>query len=451
MATTSQRDIERTQITESNETHDQTIAKYKEFVITSCVAAVEPVVVERAEGAKVWDADGTEYIDCFAGIAVVNAGHRHPRVVAAVREQLDKVIHAATYIYHVPIVAECAEQVAAIAPGSLSKTFFGNSGAEGIETAMRLAKVYTGRSEFITLTHSFHGRTNATLSVTGNKARKTRGGPYLPGISFAPAPYVYRNPFGADDAEEVAERCAAMVEWAIDYQSSGDVAAFIAEPVMGEGGILVPPASYFRRVKEVLDRHGILFIADEVQSGFGRTGKTFAVEHFGVEPDIMVLAKGIADGFPLSATIAPPEIADSLKPGEHLSTFGGNPVCCAAGLANIDVMQEERLPEESARKGEHVMARLRGMAERHPLIGEVRGLGLMIGVELVRDRTTKEPASKEAAATRRLAREAGVLIGVGGQGGNVVRIQPPLVIEDAALDRALDVVDDALGVVSREA
>jgi 4-aminobutyrate aminotransferase / (S)-3-amino-2-methylpropionate transaminase / 5-aminovalerate transaminase len=248
---------------------------------------------------------------------------------------------------------------------------------------------------------------------------------------------------------EVAERCAAMVEWALDYQSSGDVAAFIAEPVMGEGGILVPPASYFRRVKEVLDRYGILFIADEVQSGFGRTGTMFAVEHFGVEPDLMVLAKGIADGFPLSATIARAEIADSLKPGEHLSTFGGNPVACAAALANIEVMEEERLPEESARKGARAMSRLREMAERHSLIGDVRGLGLMIGVELVKDRTTKEPAAKEAAAVRGLARDAGVLIGVGGQGGNVVRIQPPLVIDDAALDRALDVVDQALGMVSR--
>ena len=216
---------------------------------------------------------------------------------------------------------------------------------------MRLAKAYTGKREFITLTHSFHGRTAGTLSVTGNKARKTRGGPYMPGVAFAPAPYVYRNPFGTDDPEVVAERCAAMVEWAIDYQSSGDVAAFIAEPVMGEGGIIVPPASYFRRVKEILDRHGILFIADEVQSGFGRTGKMFAIEHFGVEPDIMVLAKGIADGFPLSATIAPPEIADSLKPGEHLSTFGGNPVSCAAAIANIEVMQEERLPEEVGAQG----------------------------------------------------------------------------------------------------
>lgn len=437
----------RKQVMQILQTHDQTIAKYKEFVTTSFVAAIEPVVVDRAEGAKVWDADGTEYIDCFAGIAVVNAGHRHPRVVAAVREQLDKVIHAATYIYHVPIVAQCAERVAEIAPGNLSKTFFGNSGAEGIETAMRLAKAYTGRSEFITLTHSFHGRTNATLSVTGNKNRKTRGGPYLPGIAFAPAPYVYRNPFGTDDSEIVAERCAEMVEWAINYQSSGDIAAFIAEPVMGEGGILVPPSSYFRRVKEILDRHGILFIADEVQSGFGRTGKMFAVEHFGVEPDIMVMAKGIADGFPLSATVARPEIADSLKPGEHLSTFGGNPISCAAAIANIDVMRDEQLPEASARKGARTIERLRELAARHELIGEVRGLGLMIGVELVTNRETKQPATKEAGQIRRLCREAGVLVGVGGQAGNVVRIQPPLVIEDADLDHAIDVLDQALGEV----
>jgi 4-aminobutyrate aminotransferase / (S)-3-amino-2-methylpropionate transaminase / 5-aminovalerate transaminase len=424
--------------------HERTIERYRDFVTTSFVAAIEPVAVARAEGATVWDQDGTEYVDCFAGIAVVNAGHRHPKVIAAAKAQMDEVVHAATYIYHVPVVARLAERLAEIAPGTLQKSFFGNSGAEGIETAMRLAKAFTGKREFITLTHSFHGRTAGTLSVTGNKARKTRGGPYLPGIAFAPAPYVYRNPFGTDDPEEVAARCAAMVEWAIDYQSSGDVAAFIAEPVMGEGGILVPPMSYFQRVKEILDRHGILFIADEVQSGFGRTGKMFAIEHYGVEPDIMVLAKGIADGFPLSATIARAEIADSLKPGEHLSTFGGNPVSCAAGLANIEVMVDERLPEEAARKGEHALNRLRAMAERHPSIGEVRGLGLMIGVELVKDRQTKEPAAKEAAAVRRFAREAGVLIGVGGQGGNVVRIQPPLVIEDAALDHAIDVVEEAL-------
>jgi len=429
--------------------HTATIEQYRRYVTTSFVAAIEPVVVDRAEGATVWDADGTQYLDGFAGIAVNNAGHRHPRVVAAVRDQVEGVIHAGTYIYHVPVVGELAEKLAAVTPGRLQKTFFGNSGAEGIETAMRLAKAFTGRHEFITLTHSFHGRTAGTLSITGNKARKTRGGPYLPGIAFAPAPYIYRNPFGSDDPETVAERCAEMVEWAIDYQSSGDVAAFIAEPVMGEGGILVPPASYFRRVKEVLDRRGILFIADEVQSGFGRTGELFAINHFGVEPDILVMAKGIADGFPLSATIARAEIADSLRPGEHLSTFGGNPVSCAAALANLAVMEEERLPAEAARKGERVLARLRDLAARHDLIGDVRGLGLMIGIELVTDRTTKEPAAKEAAAVRRRCREVGLLVGVGGQAGNVVRLQPPLVITDAELDRALETLDQALSDVAR--
>ena len=428
--------------------HDATIEKYRQYVTTSFVASVEPVVVHRAEGATVWDADGTEFLDCFAGISVVNAGHRHPRVIAAVQEQLEQVIHAATYLYHVPVVADLAEQLARISPGDLTKTFFGNSGAEGIETAVRLAKAYTGRHEIISLTHSFHGRTAGTLSITGNKARKTRGGPYLPGVAFAPAPYVYRNPFGTDDPEIVAERCAEMVEWAIAYQSSGDIAAFIAEPVMGEGGILVPPASYFPRVKEVLDRYGILFIADEVQSGFGRTGKTFAIEHFDAQPDIMVMAKGIADGFPLSATIARPEIADSLRPGEHLSTFGGNPVCCAAALANIGVLEDERLPQEAARKGEHALARLHDLADRHDLIGDVRGLGLMIGIELVSDRESKTPATQEAVQVRRLCREAGVLVGVGGQAGNVVRFQPPLIISDEELDRAIDTLDRAFGEVA---
>src|SRR5918998_909615 len=374
---------ERAVETSGSAAHEQTIQRYRDYVTTSFVAAMEPVAVGRAEGATVWDQDGTEYVDCFAGISVVNAGHRHPKVIAAAKTQMDEVVHAATYISHVPVVGLLGERLAEIAPDRLQKSFFGNSGAEGIETAMRLAKAYTGRREFISLTHSFHGRTAGTLAITGNKARKTRGGPYLPGVAFAPAPYVYRNPFGTDDPEVVAERCAERVEGAVAYQSGGDVAAFIAEPVMGEGGILVPPASYFRRVKEVLDRHGILFIADEVQSGFGRTGKTFAVEHFGVEPDIMVLAKGIADGFPLSATIAPPEIADSLKPGEHLSTFGGNPVSCAAGLANIEVMREERLPGKSSEKGARTLGQLRDLAAKDELIGEVRGIGLMLGVELV--------------------------------------------------------------------
>lgn len=217
---------------------------------------------------------------------------------------------------------------------------------------------------------------------------------------------------------------------------------------MGEGGILVPPANSFTYVKEVLDRHGILFIADEVQSGFGRTGKLFAFEHFGVVPDIMVLAKGIADGFPLSATIASSEIADSLRPGEHLSTFGGNPVSCASALANIDVMFDEDLPGQAQRKGEYVLGQLLEMAAAHPAIGDVRGAGLMIGVELVRDRTSREPNVAQAAKVRALCLEAGALIGVGVMDGNVLRIQPPLVIDDADLRRTIDVIDRALGETS---
>jgi 4-aminobutyrate aminotransferase len=426
----------------------ETIQKYREYVCTSFVAAVEPVVVERASGATVVDTSGREYIDCFAGIAVTNAGHCHPKVVAAAKAQADKLVHVASYVYHVPVVADLAERLAQITPGALKKTFFGNSGAEGIETALRMAKAYTGRNEFIALTHAFHGRTVGTLSVTGNMLRKKRGGPYLPGVAFAPAPYLYRNPFGTDDPEVLAQRCADMVEWAIKYQTSGNVAAFIAESVLGEGGIIVPPANYFRYVKEVLDRYGILFIVDEVQSGFGRTGKLFAIEHYGVEPDIMVMAKGIADGFPLSACIARAEIADAFQPGEHLSTFGGNPVSCAAALANIEVMLEEDLPGQAARKGEQALAQLRELAAEHELIGDVRGLGLMIGVELVTDRKTKEPAAKHAAALRAYCREHGVLIGVGGQEGNVVRFQPPLTITWEQLERALTVFADGLRTVS---
>lgn len=433
----------------SQTAHDETIARYKEFVTTSFVAAVEPIVVERAEGATIWDADGTEYLDCFAGIAVNNAGHRHPRVIAAVQDQLGKVVHAASYIYHVPIVAETAEKLARVSPGRLQKTFFANSGAEGIETGMRLAKAATGRREFIALTQSFHGRTFATLSVTGNKARKSHGGPYMPGVAWAPMPYVYRNPFGTDDPEVVSARCADMVEWAIEYQSSNDVAAFISEAVWGEGGIIVPPDSYFRRVKQILDHYGILFICDEVQSGFGRCGSFFAIEQFGVEPEILVAAKGIADGFPLAACIATPEVADSLKPGEHLSTFGGNPVSCAAASANIDVMLDEDLPGQAATKGERFMAGLHDLAGKHELIGDVRGIGLMLGMELVTDRASKAPAKVQAAAIRKICRESGVLVGVGGQLANVIRIQPPLIINDAQLDRTLDVLDQALNLAGK--
>ncbi len=421
-----------------------TVEKYKKYVNTSFVKAVEPVVIEKARGATYICSDGEEYLDLFSGISTVNTGHGNPEVVEAAKAQLDKLVHCCSYLYHQQPLADLAEKLAQITPGKLQKTFFANSGAEAIEGSLRLAKQYTGKYEFIALTHSFHGRTNATLSLTGNAGRKKGGGPYLPGIAFAPAPYPYRCPFRQKDPAMTAKYCARAVEDVIRYQTSGSIAAFVAEPVLGEGGIIVPPKEYFEELIPVLNKHGILLLLDEVQSGFCRTGKMFAGEHYGLEPEIMVMAKGIANGLPLSAFIAPPGVADSFSPGDHLTTFGGNPVSCAAALANISFMERENLADQAARKGERMMEKLRALNSSKVTIGEVRGLGLMIGVELVKDAESKEPAAEAAAALRRLARERGVLIGVGGSLANVLRLQPPLTVTDDELDRALEVLQEAL-------
>ena len=415
-----------------------TTEKYARYVNTSSVKAFEPVVIESAAGAEIHADDGRTYLDCFAGIAVVNAGHVHPRVAEAAKAQIDRLIHACSYVYYVPSVADLAETLAQITPGALQKTFFCNSGAEALEGALRLAKVATGKREVIALQMAFHGRTYGALSITGNMARKTRGGPYMPGVAFAPAPYCYRCPLKLE-RESCGLACADSVEDVIRYQTSGDVAAFVVEPVLGEGGLIPLPDGYLARVKQILKHHGILLIVDEVQTGFGRTGKLFGVEHQegDVEPDIMAMAKGIADGFPLGAFIAPQEIADSFQPGEHLSTFGGNPVSCAAAQANIAVLRDEGLIEHAAALGQWALGELRALQARRALIGEVRGQGLMLGVELVKDRATKEPAAAEAVRVREICRDSGVLIGVGGQFGNVLRLQPPLVITRTQLAHAI--------------
>jgi len=419
---------------------------YEEYMITSMVSGFQPVVVERASGVTVYGADGKEYLDCFSGIAVTNAGHGHPRVLAAAKEQMGKLIHCCTYVYYNPRAAELARMLAEITPGKLQKSFLANSGAEAVEGAVRLAKQFTKRKELVALTMSFHGRTVGTLSITGNRGRKRGSGPYLSGVAFAPAPYCYRCPFRLE-YPGCGVACAQYIEDVIRYQTAGDVAAFVAEPVMGEGGIIIPPPEYFKIAVDLIHRDGALFIADEVQSGFGRCGKLFAIEHYDVEPDIMCLAKGIADGFPLSAFIAPSDVAEAFTPGDHLSTFGGNPVSCAAAMANIEVMREEGLPENAAALGEQVMARLNKLKETCKLVGDVRGKGLMIGVELVKD-SAKVPAADEAKKVRQLCLENGVLVGVGGGLANVVRLQPPLIITAEQLDRAVEVLEKALAQVA---
>jgi len=421
---------------------------YETYLITTMVPGFEPVDVESAQGTRVRDIDGTEYLDCFSGIAVTNAGHGHPRIVEAAKAQIDKLVHCCTYIYYNPRAGELAARLAEVTPGRLQKSFFGSSGAEAIEGAIRLAKHYTGKSEVLALTQSFHGRTNATLSITGNSGRKKGGGPYLSGIAFAPSPYFYRCPFGSKTEEECGERTANYLADVIRFQTAGDVAAFVAEPLLGEGGMITPPPNYFRLVKEILEANDILFICDEVQSGFGRTGKLFAIEHYDVEPDIMVMAKGIADGFPLSAFIAPPEIGDAFTVGSHLSTFGGNPVSCAAGLANIDVMIDEKLPENAATRGAQLRAGLEKIQASNPLLGDVRGKGLMLGIELVKD-ADKTPANAEAGEVRRICREAGILVGVGGSFANVVRLQPPLVITEEECARVLETLERVFTEVAR--
>lgn len=420
-----------------------TIEKYKKYVNISMVERVQPVVIEKAQGAIIIDIEGKNYIDCFSGIAVTNAGHCNEKVSEAAKAQMDKLVHCCSYVYYSQPTADLAEKLAQITPGRLQKTFFGNGGAEAIEGAMRLAKQFTGKTEFIGLQASFHGRSYATLSVTGNNARKRRGGPYMVGCTFLPAPYCYRCFFELE-YPKCRLRCARALEDIIRFNTYDSVAGFIAEPLLGEGGIITPPDDYFLEIEKILKKHEILLLVDEVQTGFGRAGKMFGIEHYGVEPDIMMMAKGIADGFPLSGFIAREEIADSFKPGDHLSTFGGNPVSCAAALANIEFLEEQNLADEALKKGEYLKDQLERLKAKHKLIGEVRGKGLMIGIELVRDHASKTPASDEGKKIREICLGNGVLLGFGGIYANVLRIQPPLVISQGQMENVVKVLDLAL-------
>jgi 4-aminobutyrate aminotransferase/(S)-3-amino-2-methylpropionate transaminase len=420
------------------------VDKYKKYIMTSCVKKLEPIVLVSGKGATVKDIEGKEYIDCWSGISVVNAGHCNPQVVDAAINQAKQLIHVCSYVYHAIPPAELAVKLAKILPAGLQKTFFGNSGAEAVECAMKIARKFTRKHEIIALMCSFHGRTLGSLALTGQASRKRYSmGPYLSGTAFAPAPYCYRC-FLGQEYPKCGLQCAKMIEDVINYSTSNCVAAFIAEPILGEGGIIVPPKEYFREAKKILDKYGILFIDDEVQTGFARTGKMFGIDHYGVNPDIVTTAKGIADGFPLGACTAKEDIGDAFEAGDHLSTFGGNPVSCAAAIANIEYILKENIPKRAADLGEYMMKRLEELKEKCKFIGEIRGKGLLIGVELVKDTKAKTSASEEAVKVRDHCREKGVLVGHGGVKGNVIRIQPPLVINKQQMEKVLQTLDEAL-------
>ena len=404
------------------------------------------VPVQRAEGCRVEDFDGNEYLDVFSGIAVTNTGHRNGAVVAAAKDQLDDLVHSCSYVHPNRPMAELAERLAEVTPGDLQKTFFCNSGTEAVEGAIKLARKYTGSKEVVALEKAFHGRTLGSLALTGNSAYKDGMAPTINDVSHARAPYAYRC--SSCDAE-CSNDCAEDMDQVIEAQTADDVAAVVVEPVMGEGGIIVPPTGWLQRVKEVAHDHGALLVVDEVQSGYGRTGEMWVSDHFDVTPDIITQAKGIASGLPLGAFTASAEVADAFEPGDHLSTFGGNPVASAAALATIDQLQDGII-ENTREQGTWLNDRLGELDTRFDAVGEARGLGLMQGVELVdpsesgpRD-NAPTPDTKLAKAVSTHLREQGIIIGVGGYYRNVMRFQPPLTIGRDQLQRAADALEVAI-------
>jgi 4-aminobutyrate aminotransferase len=404
-----------------------------------------PFVMARGEGAVVEDVDGNVFLDCAAGIAVTGTGHSHPAVVKAIVDQAHKYLHmSGTDFYYEPQVA-LAEAMAGIVPiDGEKRSFFGNSGTEANEAALKLARYSTKRVNVIAFLGSFHGRTLGSLAATSSRAIQRRGfGPMMPGMFHAPFPNAYRAPEGLS-ADGFAAQCVSYIEdqLMVHLVAPDEIAAVLVEPIQGEGGYVVPPVAFHQQLRELTAKHGILLIADEVQSGMGRTGRMFASEHFGLKPDIVTVAKGIASGLPLSVTVARADVMN-WPPGSHASTFGGNPLSCVAALETIRILKEG-LIQNAERVGNHLMDRLRSLKDKYSLIGDVRGRGLMVGVEFVRDRATKERATTERDRIVQEMFKRGVLIL--GAGRNALRFAPPLVITTAQIDGILEVFEEALKV-----
>jgi 4-aminobutyrate aminotransferase len=424
----------------------QAIIARDEAVLSPSYTRPYPFVIQRGEGAVVYDVDGNRFLDFNAGIAVVATGHSHPRVVKAIQEQAARLLHMSGTDFYYESMVQLAEKLAALAPGDLPRrVYFGNSGTEAIEAAMKMARYSTGRQQFIAFYGSFHGRTLGALSLTGSKQIQRKGfSPLIPGVHHVPYPNCYRCPFGRTP-DGCAVECIRHIEDVVlkHVVPPDEVAAVFFEPVQGEGGYVVPPRKFVNELQELARRHRILLAFDEVQSGMGRTGRMFAAEHFDAVPDVVALAKGIASGMPLSATIARAEVM-TWKPGAHASTFGGNPVSISAALATIELLEQE-LISNAALIGERIMSRLRTWPERFPVVGQVRGLGLMIGIELVRNQQTKERASDLRDQLERMAFDRGLL--VLGCGQNSLRLCPPLVVTADQADFAVDTLEECLRVL----
>jgi 4-aminobutyrate aminotransferase/(S)-3-amino-2-methylpropionate transaminase len=397
------------------------------------VSTMHPIFTARAQGAQLWDIDGNEYIDFASGISVLNVGHNHPKVIQAVQAQLERFTHTCFQVTMYEPYIRLAERLNSLAPGEApKKTIFLTSGAEAIENAIKIARAATHRPAVIAFSHSFHGRTLLGLSLTGKAAAyKQEFGPFAPEVYHAPFPYEYRG----WSSERALEALNELFQTEI---TPDQVAAVIIEPVLGEGGYIPAPESFLRELRRITEAHGILLIADEIQTGFGRTGKLFAIEHSGVVPDIITVAKSLAGGLPLSGVIGRAEVMDAPAAGGLGGTYAGNPLACAAGLAVLDIFEQEDLFARAQQLGNHLMERFRSLQSEVPTLGDVRGLGPMIGLEFVRDPATKEPAPEVTDKILAEAREQGLILLKAGLYNNVVRIVAPLVIEEALLSRGLE-------------
>jgi len=418
--------------------------KHKEYIFPCVTNYYEtPLAIKEGEGLYIRDWEGNKYLDFFGGILTVSIGHCQTEIVEEIQDQIHTLQHSSTLYPSYPMVM-LAEKLAQITPGRLRKSFFTNSGTEANETAIVAAQLHTGVKEIIALRHSYHGRSILASNLTGHASWRAAAGTAIPGITHAVSPYCFRCAFGLT-YPSCDVRCARDIEELIKTTTSGKIAAFIAEPIQGVGGFITPPKEYFQVAAGIVRKYGGLFISDEVQTGFGRTGtKWFGIEHWGVEPDMMTFAKGLANGSPIGATIATPEVADSFK-ASSISTFGGNPVSMRAGIATINYMEKHNLPEHVEKVGNYLKDKLLELQDKYSLIGEVRGMGLILGMELVKEK--KEPAVNEILQLFENTKKKGLLIGKGGLYGNVVRITPPMTVEKSHIAEAVKILDQSFAEI----
>ena len=407
-----------------------------------------PMVAKRGRGIVVEDVDGNEFFDFSAGIAVTSTGHCHPEVVAAIQKQAAELIHMSGTDFYYESMVTLAERLSQIAPmPGPHKIYYGNSGTEAIECALKLARYHTKRQQVIAFLGAFHGRTMGALSLTASKPQqKRRFAPLVPGVTHVRYPDVYRGCVGPQDADKFALGCARYIEDKLfkTVLAPEEVAAIFVEPIQGEGGYVVAPTIFMQELRRICDKHGILLVVDEIQSGIGRTGKWFAVEHTGVHPDIVCMAKGIASGMPLGVTMSKADIMDWI-PGSHASTFGGNPVCIAAALATLDVIEKEALLRNAQEVGDHMQQRMSAWPKKHKIVGDVRGRGLMIGVEIVKDQATREQGNTDRDRIVEQAFERGILFL--GCGPSTIRIAPPLIVSKDEADIAMDALEESIASV----